>query len=178
MKQSRLTSWLESITSTAVGFGISLAAQWFFLPLLGVEIALHQNLMFAAIMTVISIGRGYVMRRVFEHFGIRTKLSPFVQAVLAERRRQIEVEGWSIEHDDEHAAGELSRAGAAYAAYAHAHLDVRSGFKNFGYASTIWPWAREWWKPTEFRRDLVKGCALIVAEGERHDRNRKRKVGA
>ena len=36
MKQSRLMSFLELAISTAVGFGISFAAQVVFLPLLGV----------------------------------------------------------------------------------------------------------------------------------------------
>lgn len=35
--------------------------------------------------------------------------------IAAERKRQIEAEGWSIEHDREHGAGLLVRAGNAYA---------------------------------------------------------------
>lgn len=35
--------------------------------------------------------------------------------IAAERRRQIETEGWSVEHDREHGAALLSRAGHAYA---------------------------------------------------------------
>jgi hypothetical protein len=34
----------------------------------------------------------------------------------------------------------------------------------------LWPFAREWWKPSTGRRDLVKAGALIVAEIERMDR--------
>lgn len=179
MKQSKLASWIESVSSTAIGFGISLAAQMMFLPLLGVEIAFHQNLVFACIMTVISIARGYVLRRVFEHFGIRTKLSPFMQAVVAERRRQVEVEGWDADHDDTHAPGEIAIAGAAYAYRAERHLDIETQIylhqKKF-YMPNWWPWSPDWWKPTDFRRDLVKAGALIVAEGEKHDRNRRRKT--
>jgi len=168
MKQSRLNSWLESVANTSVGFGISLLAQWLFLPLLGVEISLHQNLLFALIMTVISIVRGYAMRRVFEHFGIRTRLSPFAQAVIAERHRQIETEGWSIEHDDQHVSGELAQAGAVYANYA--------GARSEGAAPPPeWPWDGHWWRPAGFRRDLIKAAALVVAEGEKFDRNRKRR---
>jgi hypothetical protein len=185
MKQSRLNSWLESIANTSVGFGISLVAQIVFLPMLGVEIAFHQNLIFALIMTAISIVRGYAMRRVFEHFGIRTKLSPFVQAVVAERRRQIDVEGWSIEHDDAHERGALALAGACYAATvdARASLNKRdagvaaAGFDTIKHPRS-WPWSWDWWKPQDDRRDLVRACALIVAEGEKLDRNRKRKGNA
>src|SRR5690606_39870520 len=35
--------------------------------------------------------------------------------VLAERRRQIEAEGWTPEHDDEHSTQELAFAAACYA---------------------------------------------------------------
>jgi hypothetical protein len=34
----------------------------------------------------------------------------------------------------------------------------------------MWPWARQWWKPTGARRDLVKAAALLLAEIERIDR--------
>jgi hypothetical protein len=171
MKQSRLMSWLESVINIAVGFGISLAAQMFFLPLLGVAIDFHQNLFFALIMTVISLLRSFLLRRLFEALHIRRPLSPFLQAVVAERFRQIEGEGWSAEHDDQaHALGELATAGATYAMHAGGPVE-REGI----YAPTPWPWSVEWWKPAGFRRDLVKACALIVAEGEKFDRNRKRR---
>lgn len=175
MKQSRSTSLLKSVISTGAGFGISLAAQWLILPLLGVSIAFHQNIEFAIIMTAISIARGFVLERIFEHYGLRQKLSPFVLAGLAERKRQITDEGWDAVHDDEHRPGELAEAGAAYAKQASLHLedgydlmrDKRMFIPNF------WPWPSNWWKPTDFRRDLVKAFALIVAEGEKLDRSRK-----
>lgn len=180
MKQSKWASMAESMISTAVGFGISLVAQIVFLPMLGVTVTLSQNITFAIIMTVISIARGYILRRVFEHFGIRSKLSPFVHAVIAERKRQIEVEGWDTLHDDtEHAPGALAHAGSAYARTAHVHLDPETAVAIARnprlFLPNAWPWASEWFKPTGFRRDLVKACALIVAEGEKFDRNRKRK---
>ena len=118
MKQSKLMSWLESLINILVGFGISLAAQIYFLPLLGVSIEFHQNLMFALIMTAISMLRSFVLRRVFEALHIRRPLSPFMQAVIAERFRQIEQEGWSHEHDDAHPIGDLASAGACYADFA------------------------------------------------------------
>lgn len=162
MKQSKLMSMLESLINIVVGFGISLLAQMFFLPMLGVEIAFHQNLMFALIMTVISIARSFTLRRVFEALHIRRPLSPFVLAVVAERFRQIEAEGWSIEHDDAHRRGELATAGACYALAA----DDEDDFS----ITLMWPWSLDWWKPAGCRRNLVKACALIIAEGEKFDR--------
>lgn len=81
--------------------------------------------------------------------------------VLAERHRQMDVEGWTPEHDDHHRKGELA---AAAACYAH---DLR---KHRVASPPYWPWAEEWWKPTDRRRDLVKAGALIIAEIERLDR--------
>ncbi|MBG4399177.1 hypothetical protein I4940_00005 [Pseudomonas aeruginosa] len=82
--------------------------------------------------------------------------------VQAERRRQITAEGWTPEHDDEHDNGEMALAAASYAAYAHTEP---SGDLPF-----CWPWDKDWWKPSTARRDLVKACALALAEIERLDR--------
>jgi hypothetical protein len=110
-----------------------------------------------------------LLRRLFEALHIRVPLSPFMLAVIAERRRQVEGEGWIAEHDDGHATGELAQAGAAYAQSA--------GTASLLIPPKVWPWSRDWWKPTGFRRDLVKAGALIIAEGERFDRQRKPKRG-
>lgn len=167
MKQSKFMSMLESIINIVVGFGISLAAQIFFLPLLGVSISFSQNLTFALIMTVISIARSFILRRVFEALHIRRPMSPFIQACVAERFRQIEAEGWSLEHDDRHDEGDLASAAACYAQCAGVNT-VENVEPPPG-----WPWESSWWKPAGFRRDLVRAAALIIAEGEKFDRNRK-----
>ena len=166
MKQSRAMSLVESIINIVIGFGMSLLAQWFFLPLLGVHIDFAQNLEFALIMTAVSIARQFLLRRLFEALHIRRPLSPFMEAVIEERYRQIRVEGWSTAHDDAHLPGELSRAGACYG--------LRAGSPN-PEPPPQWPWEREWWKPHGFRRDLVVAGALNFAEGEKFDRNRKRR---
>lgn len=38
-----------------------------------------------------------------------------VELIAAERRRQVEKEGWTPEHDESHPRGELAQAGRAYA---------------------------------------------------------------
>ncbi|EPU0252590.1 TPA: hypothetical protein ACGWVJ_006381 [Pseudomonas aeruginosa] len=87
--------------------------------------------------------------------------------VQAERRRQVEAEGWTPEHDDAHSHGEMARAAACYAL-------AGSSAPNDGTAALLvslaWPWDEQWWKPTTTRRDLVKACALGLAEIERLDR--------
>lgn len=108
-----------------------------------------------------------------------SKMTAAERDVSAERRRQVEVEGWTAEHDDvEHADGQLARAAGCYAAVAgqgkgyEYHVDrARRGWL-FG----DWPWHSDWWKPTTPRRDLVKAAALALAEIERIDRASARAV--
>lgn len=89
-------------------------------------------------------------------------LTDAARDVLAERRRQVEQEGWTPEHDDQYDTGELSCAAACYAMQS----DVDFGPPN------EWPWSRDWWKPDGERRNLVKAGALILADIERMDRAR------
>lgn len=81
--------------------------------------------------------------------------------VLAERRRQVEQEGWHPDQDDDYEDGQLSMAAACYA--------MQGNSSNYG-PPTDWPWDREWWKPSDDRRNLVKAGALILADIERLDR--------
>lgn len=166
VKQSKGMSLLESGINIGVGFGISLGAQMVFLPMLGVPINHLQNLFFALIMTVVSLCRQFILRRLFEALHIRTPLSPGMLAVIAECHRQHTVEGWDEVHDDKHEPGELALAGAAY---------LVSGAGEPRRADRIWPWNRTWWKPDVLRprRDLVRGCALGISEIEKLDRTKK-----
>ncbi|WP_404991205.1 hypothetical protein [Cupriavidus pauculus] len=86
--------------------------------------------------------------------------------VLAERQRQISAEGWTPEHDDEHIPGTLSQAAGCYIEW--------NGYEQSvvpeGAIPINWPWAVDWWKPKDERRNLVRAGALILAEIERIDR--------
>ena len=86
------------------------------------------------------------------------------QDVLAERQRQIDVEGWTPEHDDEHYAGALSAAAACYILAGN----KRNPFKEDWFP--FWPWDTKWWRPKSERENLVRAGALIFAEIERIDR--------
>lgn len=89
--------------------------------------------------------------------------------VQAERRRQITAEGWTPEHDDEHADGQMAQAAGCCALHAGGiGTDWPDGRQNG--AALFWPWDKDSWKPTTPRRDLVKACALALAEIERLDR--------
>lgn len=89
-------------------------------------------------------------------------LTPAARDVLAERRRQIAVEGFTPERDDEYGDSVLSAAAGSYALHAFGRrLDI---------APVWWPWARAWWKPGTPRQMLVKAGALILAAIEQIDR--------
>ena len=80
-----------------------------------------------------------------------------IALIAAERQRQVESEGWTAEHDDEHSDGSLARAGACYAM-------VRPNMEIPFY----WPWDPSWWKPSpDPIRNLAKAGALIAAEIDR-----------
>ncbi len=103
------------------------------------------------------------MNQLREMYG--QELLPSTSVLLdigAERLRQQREEGWTEEHDDEHDAGEIADAAACYALG-----------KPWEIVKQLWPWAMQWWKPTDKRRNLVKAGALIVAEIERLDRVEK-----
>ncbi|MFH0059660.1 hypothetical protein [Pseudomonas aeruginosa] len=86
--------------------------------------------------------------------------------VQAERRRQVEAEGWTPEHDDLYCAAELPRAAAAY---------ILNGANDE--APAIWPFSAKWWKPRDARSNYVRASALILAEIERLDRAAPGKEG-
>lgn len=96
-----------------------------------------------------------------------------IELIRTERQRQIDKEGWTIEHDDKHAYEELAAAAACYVA------PVRPDSKGVihspepkGFVPAGWPWEDEWWKPEpdDRIRELVKAGALIAAEIERLQR--------
>ena len=107
------------------------------------------------------------------------------EMIAVERRRQVEAEGWTTEHDDTHEGGELALAAACYAspkpllvhekrvvqlnssrgisdAYQYDHAE-RLGYYD------AWPWEAEWDKRNQHGRlrQLTIAGALIAAEIDR-----------
>lgn len=89
--------------------------------------------------------------------------------VLAERGRQMDQEGWTHEHDDEHDSGELALAASCYAEASTFRRGSRTPLQDM-HTSNLWPWGASCWRPGDGRRSLVKAGALILAEIERLDR--------
>lgn len=103
-----------------------------------------------------------------------------VGMIAAERKRQIEKEDWSAEHDDSHTSACLAAAAGCYAILAAGHGDVHDGWKKlYIEASTqLWPFDPEWFKPTSDPiRLLEKAGALIAAEIDRLLRKKVREAG-
>ena len=65
MSQTRLSSLVEAVINTAIGFVISLALTAIVLPAYGHHVSLAQNLQITSIFTLASIVRSYVLRRWF-----------------------------------------------------------------------------------------------------------------
>lgn len=164
MKQSRATSFLKSLVSTAVGFGVAFLANMIILPWFGLPISHSANLLLTAIYTVISIARGFALERVYEAMGWRTRMSAFALAVLAERQRHPQ-EGYDVAHDDKHSALELALAAAAYAVVDD---DQPKGCE-------LWPWRLSEFRPDGKRNNWKRSGALLIAAGDHLDRNRKRR---
>ena len=104
----------------------------------------------------------------------RCVLIPLTGAELIadERRRQVEVEGWTPERDVEvHKDGGLVLASMCYIMDYYGHLDS-TAFRSFccEFARESWPWDFKWWKPStpnDSIKQLVKAGALISAEIDR-----------
>lgn len=84
-----------------------------------------------------------------------------VELIAEERKRQVEVEGWTMEHDKSHNCGELSDMAVCYA--------LRPYWRSRLPLNLIFPFDEVYWKPSsnDRVRDLVKAGALIAAEIDR-----------
>ena len=90
-----------------------------------------------------------------------------IDLISRERRRQIQVEGWTPEHDDSHTEGQMIIAAVAYALAAHDIITGKDPTTDLARDKDqpFWPWDREWWRPsTDAVRNLAKAGALLAAE--------------
>jgi len=86
-----------------------------------------------------------------------------IELIADERERQINEEGWNIEHDKiANNDGQLVSAAILYA--------IEDDNRMYEHSpENVWPWDMTWWKPTPNNRvrELVKAGALIAAEIDR-----------
>lgn len=71
IKQTRKASLVETVLNTALGYGVALASQIIVFPWFGINIPISSNIAIGLIFTVISIARGFILRRVFEQLRVR-----------------------------------------------------------------------------------------------------------
>ena len=97
-----------------------------------------------------------------------------IELIAEERKRQIEIEGWTARHDAGYTDNQLALAAIAYAAPEILDPISISATKIVGIFLRIqrhvfWPWNKKWWKPTPDNRvrELAKAGALIAAEIDR-----------
>jgi hypothetical protein len=66
MAQTRKMSLVEALASNAIAFIISIFTNFLILPLFGMHPNMWQSIGMVAVFTMISIVRGYYVRRLFE----------------------------------------------------------------------------------------------------------------
>lgn len=70
--QSKRMSAVETLASTAIGFIIAFVAQIWIMEQFGIECDFGRDLVITVFFTVISLLRGYFVRRLFNWLGERT----------------------------------------------------------------------------------------------------------
>ncbi|MCF7541856.1 DUF7220 family protein [Pseudomonas petrae] len=65
MTQTKLESLIETCINTLIGYLVALASQLLVFPMVGIHVPFSTNLEIGAWFTLISIVRGYVIRRWF-----------------------------------------------------------------------------------------------------------------
>ncbi|TQE92800.1 MAG: hypothetical protein FKY71_19080, partial [Spiribacter salinus] len=64
--QSRTMSMVEAATNVVVGYVLAIVTQIVVFPWFGIEAALGEHLAIGLVFVVVSLARGYLLRRVFE----------------------------------------------------------------------------------------------------------------
>jgi hypothetical protein len=101
-----------------------------------------------------------------------------IELITEERKRQIESEGYTPQHDSEHDVRELVHAAITYARSSDLSLhsetfepdDSWHEINEPFYRNQVkcgWPWDEKYFKPTTPLRDLIKAGALIAAAIDR-----------
>jgi hypothetical protein len=71
MRQSWVMSLIEALANVVVGYSVAVGVQFLLFPLLGLHVTLRQNLAIGVAFTLVSLVRGYALRRAFEAITVR-----------------------------------------------------------------------------------------------------------
>ena len=73
MKQTRYMSLVESVANVVVGYGVAVDTQILIFPIFGLHTTLAKNLKLGLVFTIVSIGRSYALRRLFERLRVASR---------------------------------------------------------------------------------------------------------
>lgn len=73
MKQSRFMSLVEALANVVVGCGVAVVTQILVFPIFGLHTTLAQNLKLGLVFPIVSIGRSYALRRLFERLRVASR---------------------------------------------------------------------------------------------------------
>lgn len=71
MSQTKRGSMIETVSSTAIGYTVAVLSQIVIFPVFDITISTGTNLVIAAWFTVISLARGYCVRRIFNRLHVK-----------------------------------------------------------------------------------------------------------
>ena len=103
-----------------------------------------------------------------------------IELIAEERQRQIEVEGYTEQHDSNHKVSEFISAAGSYAHSAVMYALKEEGATNDALTNGIpflkksFVWGYDAFKPTGCLKDLIKAGALIAAAIDRLQREQQK----
>lgn len=66
MKQSKFMSFVEAVANVVIGYGVAVATQLIVFPWFGLPAHLDDALAVGGVFTLVSVARGFALRRLFE----------------------------------------------------------------------------------------------------------------
>ena len=87
MRQSQVMSLVEAVANVMVGYRLAVLVQIAVFPVFGIAATLKQNLAIGLVFTLVSLGRSYMLRRLFENglpAGLTTVSHPSEQTAHAD----------------------------------------------------------------------------------------------
>lgn len=72
--QTKKISFIESLTNTLMGLLVSFLIQLIIYPVMNIPVRLEQNIIITLVFTGASIGRGYIVRRIFNKLNHESRL--------------------------------------------------------------------------------------------------------
>lgn len=73
MKQTRVMSLVEAVTNVVVGYVLAIATQIVVFPWFGIETGLAEHLTIGLAFVLVSLARGYLLRRLFERIRVTSR---------------------------------------------------------------------------------------------------------